>query len=60
MVCLPGGGQLEALRVGVARGIGIDHGAAADRRPAAQDDPVAARCNDRRRQPELGVAAGAS
>ena len=42
----------------MARRIGIDHGAAPDRRPAAQDDPVAARCNHRRREPELGVAAG--
>ena len=44
---------LEAGGIGVPGGRGIEHGAAADRRPATQDDPVASRRDDRRREPEL-------
>ncbi len=45
---------LEALEVGVTAGSGIEHHAAADRRLAAEDDAVAARCDNGRRQPKLG------
>ena len=47
---------LEALEVGVAARSGVDDGAAADRRLAAEDDAVAARCDDGRREPELREA----
>ena len=38
---------------------GIEHGPAADGHLGAQDDTVAARCDDRPREAQLRVAAGA-
>ena len=48
---------LEAGRVGVPGRRGIEHGAAADGRPVAQDDAVAARGDDRRGETQLRDAA---
>ena len=50
-------GLLEACRIGVAGGSRIEHGAAADGRHVAEHDAVAARGHDRRREPQLRVAA---
>ena len=46
---------LEPRRVGVPRRRGVEHGAAADGRLAAQHDAVAARGDDRRGEPQLRV-----
>src|SRR5437879_5544364 len=48
--------ELEPRVVEPAGWGGVDHAPAAERRPLAQDDAVAAGCDRRRREPELRVA----
>ena len=48
------GAALESFRICVARRRRVDDEPAADRRPRAQHDAVAARSHDRRVEPELG------
>ena len=49
---------LEASGIGMPGGRGIEHDAAADGRPVAEDDPVAARRDDRCGETQLREAAG--